>query len=29
MRFYEVDGGAITLDGVDIADMSRERPARR
>jgi ATP-binding cassette subfamily B protein len=24
MRFYEVDGGSITLDGVDIADMSRE-----
>ena len=24
MRFYEVDGGAITLDGVNIADMSRE-----
>src|SRR5215813_4109426 len=23
MRFYEVDGGAITLDGVNIADMSR------
>ncbi|MFJ6746618.1 ABC transporter ATP-binding protein [Streptomyces sp. NPDC091266] len=24
MRFYEVRGGRITLDGVDIADMSRE-----
>jgi ATP-binding cassette subfamily B multidrug efflux pump len=24
MRFYEVDGGRITLDGVNIADMSRE-----
>ncbi len=24
MRFYEVDGGAISLDGVNIADMSRE-----
>jgi len=24
MRFYEVDGGAITLDGVNIAEMSRE-----
>jgi ATP-binding cassette, subfamily B, multidrug efflux pump len=24
MRFYEVDGGRITLDGVDIARMSRE-----
>ncbi|HYS31482.1 MAG TPA: ABC transporter ATP-binding protein [Streptosporangiaceae bacterium] len=24
MRFYEVDGGTITLDGVNIADMSRE-----
>jgi ATP-binding cassette subfamily B protein len=24
MRFYEVGGGAITLDGVNIADMSRE-----
>jgi ATP-binding cassette subfamily B protein len=23
MRFYEVDGGRITLDGVDIADMTR------
>jgi ATP-binding cassette subfamily B protein len=24
MRFYEVDGGRITLDGVDIGTMSRE-----
>jgi ATP-binding cassette subfamily B multidrug efflux pump len=24
MRFYEVDGGKITLDGVNIADMTRE-----
>src|SRR5258708_4712333 len=24
MRFYEVSGGAITLDGVNIADMSRQ-----
>ncbi|MEU8354503.1 ABC transporter ATP-binding protein [Nonomuraea sp. NPDC048882] len=24
MRFYEVTGGRITLDGVDIAEMSRE-----
>jgi ATP-binding cassette subfamily B protein len=24
MRFYEVDGGRITLDGVNIADMTRE-----
>jgi ATP-binding cassette subfamily B multidrug efflux pump len=24
MRFYEVTGGRITLDGVEIADMSRE-----
>jgi ATP-binding cassette subfamily B protein len=24
MRFYEVNGGRILLDGVDIADMSRE-----
>jgi ATP-binding cassette subfamily B protein len=24
MRFYEVDGGRITLDGVNVADMSRE-----
>ncbi|WP_406860772.1 ABC transporter ATP-binding protein [Streptomyces sp. HUAS MG47] len=24
MRFYEVTGGRITLDGVDVADMSRE-----
>ncbi|WP_432120494.1 ABC transporter ATP-binding protein [Streptomyces sp. S1] len=25
MRFYEVTGGRITLDGVDVAKMSRER----
>nr|WP_313024537.1 ABC transporter ATP-binding protein [Mobilicoccus sp.] len=25
MRFYELDGGRITLDGVDITDMSREQ----
>jgi ATP-binding cassette subfamily B protein len=24
MRFYEVDGGRITLDGVNIADMTRD-----
>src|SRR5690606_19961893 len=24
MRFYELDGGRITLDGVDIATMSRD-----
>ncbi|MFD9889830.1 ABC transporter ATP-binding protein [Amycolatopsis sp. NPDC059027] len=24
MRFYEIDGGRITLDGVDIAKMNRE-----
>jgi ATP-binding cassette subfamily B multidrug efflux pump len=24
MRFYEVTGGRITLDGIDIADMTRE-----
>ena len=24
LRFYEVDGGRITLDGVDIRDMTRE-----
>jgi len=24
MRFYELDGGRITLDGVDIRDMTRE-----
>jgi ATP-binding cassette subfamily B protein len=24
MRFYEVDGGRITLDGLNIADMTRE-----
>jgi len=24
LRFYEVDGGRITLDGVDIRDMARE-----
>jgi ATP-binding cassette subfamily B protein len=23
MRFYEIDGGRITLDGIDIADMTR------
>ncbi len=28
MRFYELDGGRITLDGVDIAQMTRARPAR-
>ena len=28
MRFYEVDGGRITLDGVDIASMPRGRAAR-
>jgi ATP-binding cassette subfamily B protein len=25
MRFYELDGGRITLDGVDIAQMTRDR----
>ena len=29
MRFYDVDGGRITLDGVDIADDAARRPARR
>ncbi|MBN9238226.1 MAG: multidrug ABC transporter ATP-binding protein [Micrococcales bacterium 70-64] len=24
MRFYEIDGGRITLDGTDIADMTRD-----
>jgi len=24
MRFYEIDGGAITIDGVDIREMSRD-----
>lgn len=24
MRFYEIDGGAITIDGVDIRDVTRE-----
>src|SRR5659263_634849 len=24
LRFYEVDGGRITLDGVDVRDMRRE-----
>jgi ATP-binding cassette subfamily B protein len=24
MRFYEIDGGRITLDGVDVRDMTRE-----
>jgi ATP-binding cassette subfamily B protein len=24
MRFYELDGGRITLDGIDIADMTRD-----
>ena len=27
MRFYELDGGRITLDGVDIATMTPRRPA--
>jgi ATP-binding cassette subfamily B protein len=25
MRFYEIDGGAITLDGVDTRDLTREQ----
>ncbi|MCP3427006.1 ABC transporter ATP-binding protein/permease [Rothia sp. AR01] len=25
MRFYDVDAGAITLDGVDVRDMTRDR----
>jgi len=25
MRFYEIDGGRITVDGVDIRDMTRDR----
>ena len=29
MRFYELDAGRITLDGVDIADDAPRRPARR
>ena len=29
MRFYELDGGRITLDGVDIADVDARRAARR
>ena len=29
MRFYELDGGRITLDGVDIAADAPARPARR
>ena len=29
MRFYELDGGRITLDGVDITDDDPRRPARR
>jgi ATP-binding cassette, subfamily B, multidrug efflux pump len=24
LRFYEIDGGAITLDGIDIRDMTRD-----
>ena len=28
MRFYELDAGRITLDGVDIASMPPRRPAR-
>jgi ATP-binding cassette subfamily B protein len=24
MRFYEIDGGHITIDGVDVADMTRD-----
>ena len=29
MRFYEIDSGRITLDGVDIAEMSRDALRRR
>ncbi len=29
MRFYELDGGRITLDGVDIRDLTREQLRRR
>ena len=29
MRFYEVDSGRITVDGVDIASMSAEDAAGR
>ena len=29
MRFYELDGGVITLDGNDVAQMRRARPARQ
>ena len=29
MRFYELDGGRITLDGVDVATMTRDDAARR
>lgn len=25
MRFYEIDGGAITLDGIDIRDLTRDQ----
>lgn len=28
MRFYEIDGGSITIDGVDIKDMARSRLRR-
>ena len=27
MRFYEIDGGRITVDGVDIRDLTPRRPA--
>ena len=27
LRFYEVDGGRIMLDGVDIRDLTPRRPA--
>ncbi|MBS2533783.1 ABC transporter ATP-binding protein [Catenulispora sp. NF23] len=29
MRFYEIDGGSILLDGVDYRELSRERVRRR
>ncbi|MBM6814776.1 ABC transporter ATP-binding protein [Olsenella uli] len=29
MRFYEVDGGRITLDGVDTRDLTRAEPRRQ
>lgn len=29
MRFYEVDGGRITIDGIDIRDLTRAQLRER